>query len=326
MANCLRMTTAPSVSCFSSSSLSSPKRRNFCVINCSKLPPINPRDPFQSKLDSGLVEATAEYLNQLGYVLKDLVERSDSYSDSYSGSYSDDDRDPRPESPPPDLESMILDDRIIFLGMPLVSAVTELIVAQFLYLQYDSEAPIQLFINSSGTARADGEVVGLEHEGFAIYDTMMQIKNEIQTLNLALAMGHSCLFLAAGTKGKRFSLPYSKACIQQPRALPSGLAPSSDVLVHAREAKINTDNFIRVFAGHTGNSEETVANAIAKGPYYMDTEKAIEFGVIDKLYYGSPKKKAKPTRKTIVMGSGATRALAIQEHIRKQNNQGEEDN
>lgn len=101
----------------------------------------------------------------------------------------------RPMTPPPDLPSLMLDSRIVYLGMPvrkseleflimcvqLVSAVTELIIAQLFYLQYrDANKPVYLYINSSGTTRADGEVVGFETEGMAIYDTMQYIKNDVR--------------------------------------------------------------------------------------------------------------------------------------------------
>ena len=108
----------------------------------------------------------------------------------------------RPMTPPPDLPSLMLDSRIIYLGMPvippphllskekpcgcvqLVSAVTELIVAELIYLQYkDATKPVYLYINSSGTTRADGEVVGFETEGMAIYDTMQYVKNEARHLH-----------------------------------------------------------------------------------------------------------------------------------------------
>ncbi|CAA0825517.1 ATP-dependent Clp protease proteolytic subunit-related protein 3- chloroplastic [Striga hermonthica] len=327
MAHCLRMATVPSVSCFSSSSLSSPKRRSFRVINCSKLPHVNPSDLSPSMLDSGDMPLN-RHKNSDYRTFSDefcrpraMTAYYDYEETSYSDSYSE--QDSEQDNPPPDLESIILADRVIFLGMPLVSAVTELIVAQFMYLQDDDpDKSIQLHINSSGTTRADGEVVAREHEGFAIYDTMMQMTCEIHTFNLALAMGHACLFLAAGTKGKRFSLLKTRAIIQQPRALPSGLGPSSDVLVHAKEVAINKDNFIRLFAWHTGNSEETVANTIAKGTLHMNPDKAIEFGVIDQIYYGAAKKKEREN----IRARARARARAREERKMKKNKQREEKN
>lgn len=87
----------------------------------------------------------------------------------------------KPRTPPPDLPSLLLNARIVYLGMPLVPAVTELIVAELLYLQYsDSSRPVYLYINSTGTTRADGETVGFETEGTAILDTMRYLKNEVR--------------------------------------------------------------------------------------------------------------------------------------------------
>ena len=87
----------------------------------------------------------------------------------------------KPRTPPPDLPSLILDARIVYLGMPLVPAVTELIIAELLYLQYaDRTKPIFMYFNSTGTTRADGETVGFETEGTAIYDTMRYLQNEVR--------------------------------------------------------------------------------------------------------------------------------------------------
>lgn len=169
--------------------------------------------------------------------------------------------------------------------MPLVPAVTELVIAELMYLQWmDPKEPIYIYINSTGTTRADGETVAMETEGFAIYDSMMQIKTEIHTVTLGAAVGQACLLLSAGTKGKRYMMRHAKALIQQPRVPPSGLRPASDVLIHAKEVITNRNTLVKLLAKHTGNSEETVANAM-KRPFYMDATKAKEFGVIDKILW-----------------------------------------
>lgn len=90
-------------------------------------------------------------------------------------------RSQKPRTPPPDIPSLMLDARIVYLGMPLVPAVTELIVSELLYLQYaDRIKPVFIYINSTGTTRADGETVGFETEGTAIYDTMCYLKNQVR--------------------------------------------------------------------------------------------------------------------------------------------------
>jgi len=201
------------------------------------------------------------------------VERSMSYAEH------------RPKRPPPDLPSLLLNGRIVYLGMPLVPAVTELIIAELMYLQYvDGKEPIYLYINSTGTTRDDGESVGMEYEGFALYDAMMMLSNEIYTVGVGAAIGHACLLLAAGAKGKRYMMPHAKAMIQQPRAPSTGLMQASDVLLRAKEVIKNRDTFVDLMAEHTGNSKETVAQKMRR-PFYMSSVKAREFGVIDKILW-----------------------------------------
>ncbi|GMP60469.1 hypothetical protein CsSME_00023324 [Camellia sinensis var. sinensis] len=245
----------------SSSSSRSLKRRSIqtlCAINSRNgakipMPPVNPKDPFLTKLASVAATSPEKLLNRasnsdnLPYL--DLfesptlmatpaqVERSVSYNEH------------RPRRPPPDLPSLLLHGRIVYIGMP----------------------------------------VGMESEGFAIYDAMMQLKNEIHTVAVGAAIGHACLLLAAGTKGKRFMMPHAKAMIQQPRVPSSGLMPASDVLIRAKEVIINRDVLVGLLAKHTGNSEETVANVMRR-PFYMDSTRAKDFGVIDKILWRGQEK------------------------------------
>ncbi|KAI3445340.1 hypothetical protein Pfo_002005 [Paulownia fortunei] len=296
MANCLRVPMASSLCCSPSSSVPSRKRRSFGAINSTKIPmpPVNPKDPFLSRLASAAATSPDTLLNRPRNSdtppFLDLfdspklmatpaqVERSVSYNEH------------RPRRPPPDLPSLLLHGRIVYIGMPLVPAVTELVVAELMYLQWmDPKEPIYLYINSTGTTRDDGETVGMETEGFAIYDAMMQLKNEIHTVAVGAAIGQACLLLSAGTKGKRFMMPHAKAMIQQPRVPSSGLMPASDVLIRAKEVIINRDTLVKLLAKHTGNSEETVAN-VMKRPFYMDSTRAKEFGVIDKILWRGQEK------------------------------------
>lgn len=287
----------PMTSSFTRPSSSSPafNRQCFsktaCAVNSAKIPmpPVNPKDPFLSKLASVAATSPGILLNRPSnsdtppfldifdspklMATPAQVERSVSYNEH------------RPASPPPDLPSLLLHGRIVYIGMPLVPAVTELVIAELMYLQWlDPKEPIFLYINSTGTTRDDGETVGLESEGFAIYDAMMQLKNEIHTVLVGVAIGQACLLLASGTKGKRFMMPHSKAMIQQPRVPSSGLLPASDVLIRAKEAIINRDTLVELLAKHTGNSVETVAK-VMRGPYYMNATRAKEFGVIDKVLW-----------------------------------------
>eukprot|EP00271_Cylindrocystis_brebissonii_P013161 TRINITY_DN32775_c0_g1_i1.p1 TRINITY_DN32775_c0_g1~~TRINITY_DN32775_c0_g1_i1.p1 ORF type:complete len:365 (-),score=73.12 TRINITY_DN32775_c0_g1_i1:513-1607(-) len=191
----------------------------------------------------------------------------------------------RSRRPPPDLPSLLLNSRIVYIGMPLVPAVTELIIAELLFLQYtDPRQPIYVYLNSTGTSRADGETVGMETEGFAIYDAMMLVKNEIQTVGVGAAIGQACLLLAAGEKGRRFMLPHATAMIQQPRLPSTGQMSASDVQIRAREVVANRDTLVELLARHTGNSFEAVSKRMER-PFYMTPTKAIEFGVCDKVLW-----------------------------------------
>ncbi|CAN6468337.1 unnamed protein product [Victoria cruziana] len=255
------------------------------------MPPLDPKDPFLSKLAS----AAANSPDPLPELLKNRNPEVPPYLDIFdsprlmaspaqverSVSYGEH----RPRKPPPDLPSLLLHGRIVYIGMPLVPAVTELVIAELMYLQWvDSKQPIYLYINSTGTTRDDGETVGMEYEGFAIYDAMMQLKNEIQTVAVGAAIGQACLLLAAGKKGRRFMMPHSKAMIQQPRVPSSGQMPASDVLIRAKEVITNRDTLVKLLARHTGNSIETVSKVMRR-PFYMDPPKAKEFGVIDKILW-----------------------------------------
>ncbi|MQL68575.1 hypothetical protein Taro_000825, partial [Colocasia esculenta] len=128
------------------------------------------------------------------------------------------------EQPPPDLASYLYKNRIVYLGMSLVPSVTELILAEFLYLQYeDEEKPIYLYINSTGTTKG-GEKLGYETEAFAIYDVMRYVKPPIFTLCVGNAWGEAALLLAAGARGNRAALPSSTIMIKQPIARFQGQA------------------------------------------------------------------------------------------------------
>ncbi|KAJ6817412.1 ATP-dependent Clp protease proteolytic subunit-related protein 3, chloroplastic-like [Iris pallida] len=287
----------------SSSSSVSPKRAISCCVGratamaaAPPMPPLNSTDPFLAKLasiaaanpdiisssrprsDSDLPPFLDLFESPKLMASPAQVERSVSYNEH------------RPRKPPPDLPSLLLHGRIVYIGMPLVPAVTELVIAELLYLQWmDPNQPIYMYINSTGTTRDDGETVGMESEGFAIYDAMMQLKNEIETVAVGAAIGQACLLLAAGKKGRRFMMPHSKAMIQQPRAPSSGQMPASDVLIRAKEVINNRDTLVKLLAKHTGNSVETVSKVMRR-PFYMDSLKAQEFGVIDKILWRGQEK------------------------------------
>ncbi|KAK9817906.1 hypothetical protein WJX72_004042 [[Myrmecia] bisecta] len=184
-------------------------------------------------------------------------------------------------TPPPDLPSLLLDGRIVYLGMPLVPAVTELIIAELLYLQYkDRTKPMFLYINSTGTSRADGETVGFETEGTAIYDTMSYVTNEVHTVGVGVAIGQSCMLLSAGTKGKRFMLPHATAMLQQPRVPPTGQRQAIEIQIKWREVLAQKQALLAILSKTTGHSVAKLDKDMQR-PLYMQPRDALEYGIID---------------------------------------------
>jgi len=187
----------------------------------------------------------------------------------------------KPRTPPPDLPSLLLESRIVYLGMPLVSAVTELIVAELLYLQYrDQRKPMFLYINSTGCTRADGETVGFETEGMAIFDTMSYVKNDIHTVGVGVAIGQACMLLSAGTKGKRFMLPHATAMLHQPRVPPTGARQATEVQIKWKEVLAEKKDFVSIMSRTTGQPPEKLDRDMQR-PLYMQPLDALEYGIID---------------------------------------------
>jgi ATP-dependent Clp protease protease subunit len=184
-------------------------------------------------------------------------------------------------TPPPDLPSLLLNERIVYLGMPLVPAVTELIVAELLYLQYDDpDKPIKIYINSTGTSRWDGEPVGFETEAFAICDTMSYIKPPIHTICIGSAMGMAAMLLSAGTKGCRASLPNASIVLHQPRSYTRGQA--TDIQIRAKEVLANKTTMIDILSRNTGQPTEKISKDMDR-LFYMTPQQAKEYGLIDRV-------------------------------------------
>lgn len=184
-------------------------------------------------------------------------------------------------TPPPDLPSLLLNERIVYLGMPLVPAVTELIVAELLYLQYeDPEKPIKIYINSTGTSSYNGEPVGFETEAFAICDTMRYIKPPIHTICLGSAMGMAAMLLSAGTKGCRASLPHATIILHQPKSYAQGQA--TDIQIRAKEVLANKATMIDILSRNTGQTPEKIVKDMDR-LFYMTPYQAVEYGLIDRV-------------------------------------------
>ena len=171
-----------------------------------------------------------------------------------------------------DIYSRLLKDRIIMLGSQIDDNVANSIVSQLLFLQaQDSEKDIYLYINSPG-----GSVTA----GFAIYDTIQHIKPDVQTICIGMAASMGSFLLAAGEKGKRFSLPNSRIMVHQPSAGFQGQA--TDIEIHANEVISLKKRLNRIYAKHTKKSEEEIKKALERDNF-MTPEEAKNFGLIDKV-------------------------------------------
>ncbi|MCY7391440.1 MAG: ATP-dependent Clp protease proteolytic subunit, partial [Leptolyngbyaceae cyanobacterium CAN_BIN12] len=171
-------------------------------------------------------------------------------------------------TPPPDMPSLLLKERIIYLGLPLFSSddvkrqigidVTELIIAQLLYLQFeDPEKPIRFYINSTGTSWYDGDAIGYETEAFAICDTLSYIKPPVHTICIGQALGTAAIILSSGAKGFRASLPHASIVLNQPRTGTQGQA--TDIQIRAKEVLANKQSMLDILAKTTGQSPEKLA-------------------------------------------------------------------
>ncbi|XP_010542091.1 PREDICTED: ATP-dependent Clp protease proteolytic subunit-related protein 1, chloroplastic-like [Tarenaya hassleriana] len=171
---------------------------------------------------------------------------------------------------------------IVYLGMPIVPAVTELIIAQFMYLDYnDSSKPIFLYINSSGTQNEKMETVGSETEAFAIADAMCYVKPDVYTINCGMAYGQAAMLLSLGNKGKRSVLPHSSTKLYLPKVNRSAGA-AIDMWIKAKELDSNTDYYVDLLAQGTGKSKEEIYEDI-KRPKYLQAQDAIDYGIADKI-------------------------------------------
>mmetsp|Transcript_28169 Transcript_28169/g.43400 ORF Transcript_28169/g.43400 Transcript_28169/m.43400 type:complete len:269 (-) Transcript_28169:14-820(-) len=186
-----------------------------------------------------------------------------------------------PIGPPPDLPSLLLHNRIVYIGMPLVPAVTELVIAELLYLNYESSNdPITMYINSSGTTTAGGQAVGFETEAFAIADVMKYVRPPVHTVALGQAFGAAAMLLSQGKRGFRFALPNATILLNQPRSQARGQA--SDIAIKAKEVANNRRTTCELIASACGKSLETVEKDCSRVKYLQPHE-AVEYGLIDEV-------------------------------------------
>ena len=171
-----------------------------------------------------------------------------------------------------DIYSRLLKERIIFLTGQINDNVASLVTAQLLFLEAeDPKKEIYLYINSPG---------GLVTAGLGIYDTMQYIKPDISTLCIGQAASMGSFLLAAGTKGKRFSLPNSRVMVHQPSAGFQGQV--TDIEIHANEVSSLKKRLNEIYSKHTGKSVDEVKSALERDNF-MTAEVAKEFGLIDEV-------------------------------------------
>ena len=171
-----------------------------------------------------------------------------------------------------DIYSRLLKERIVFVVGPINDAVASLVTAQLLFLESeDPKKEISLYINSPG---------GLVTAGLGIYDAMQYIKPEVSTLCIGQAASMGSFLLAAGSKGKRFSLPNSRIMVHQPSAGFQGQA--TDIEIHANEVLSLKKRLNEIYSKHTGKSVDEIKSALERDNF-MTPENAKDFGLIDKV-------------------------------------------
>ena len=171
-----------------------------------------------------------------------------------------------------DIYSRLLKERIIFLVGPVNDNVASLVTAQLLFLESENpKKEINFYINSPG---------GLVTAGLGIYDTMQYINSPVSTLCIGQASSMGSFLLAAGEKGKRYSLPNSRIMVHQPSAGFQGQA--TDIQIHAKEILSLKDRLNKIYSKHTGQSVDDISKALERD-YFMTADEAKKFGLIDSV-------------------------------------------
>ncbi len=173
-----------------------------------------------------------------------------------------------------DIYSRLLQDRIIMLGTAINDDVANIVIAQMLFLEADNpDKDIQLYINSPG---------GSVSSGLGIYDIMQFVKCDVATICIGLAASMGSLLLAAGTKGKRFTLPHARVMIHQPHIMGGLSGQASDIEIHAREMINTKKRLTEIYARHTGKDHAHLDERMDRD-YYMSAPEAVDFGLCDQV-------------------------------------------
>jgi ATP-dependent Clp protease, protease subunit len=182
-----------------------------------------------------------------------------------------------------DIYSRLLKERIIFITGPVEDMMSSLIVAQLLFLEADNpKKEIAMYINSPG---------GVVTSGLAIYDTMQFVRPAVSTLCVGQAASMGSLLLAAGKKDMRFALPNSRIMLHQPSGGFQGQA--TDIMLHAQEILNLKKRLNEIYVKHTGQSLKKIEDALERD-YFLTSEMAVEWGVVDKVIEKRPEEISKP--------------------------------
>ncbi len=179
-----------------------------------------------------------------------------------------------------DIYSLLLRERIVFLGMPINDQVANLIIAQLLYLdREDPDKDINLYINSPG---------GVISAGLAIYDCMQLIRPDVSTICVGMAASMGTVLLAAGTKGKRYVLP--NATVHMHQAVGGAQGQASDIAIAAREIMRLQETLRNILAKHTGQPVEKITHDTDRD-FYLNPDQAVQYGIVDEVLAKQPKTK-----------------------------------
>jgi len=181
-----------------------------------------------------------------------------------------------------DIFSLLLKERIIFLGTPINDQIASLIIAQLLYLEHeDADKDINLYIHSPG---------GIISAGLAIYDTIQLVRPDVSTICVGLTASMATVILAAGTKGKRYALPHSTIHMHQ--AFGGAQGQAADIEIAAREIMRLQDIIRNILTQHTGQPAEKITHDTDRD-FYLNAEQAVEYGIVDQILSGAEGKKQK---------------------------------
>jgi len=176
-----------------------------------------------------------------------------------------------------DIYSLLLRERIVFLGMPITDQIANLVIAQLLYLEReDADKDINLYVHCPG---------GIISAGLAVYDTIQLIKPDVSTICVGLAASMGTLLLAAGTKGKRYALP--NATIHMHQAVGGAQGQAADIEIAAKEIMRLQEMIRNILAKHTGQSIEKIAHDTDRD-FYLSPEQAVEYGIVDEILTRPP--------------------------------------